>query len=264
MHRKLLHVLGVMITWRYHRRPRKPPATTVRNYWPLIAGALLSAGVVAVTAFSASYQHQYELYIRYGQSHWVAGMLPLTVEGLIASTTLALWCAAQLRKQAREMWPAYLVLAAAIGQTALMNLAADDRFSWAWIGPEISVWPAVAFVAAYEMSVWIYRNRPERQVTVNEGVDQEQEPSAAEKLQVKVLEDLAELLPPTPAEPPVMTGLLQHLNGSAPEPAELIHTCNGGAGPKGGRKTPGCPRCDALLAGTVAPKGNRKGSLWAG
>lgn len=27
------------------------------------------------------------------------------------------------------------------------------------------------------------------------------------------------------------------------------HTCNNGAGPVFGRKTSGCPRCDALLAG---------------
>ena len=27
------------------------------------------------------------------------------------------------------------------------------------------------------------------------------------------------------------------------------HTCNDGSGPAFGRKTPGCPRCDELLAG---------------
>lgn len=33
---------------------------------------------------------------------------------------------------------------------------------------------------------------------------------------------------------------------------ELKHTCNGGAGPHFGRKTPGCGRCDELLAGAPA------------
>lgn len=30
------------------------------------------------------------------------------------------------------------------------------------------------------------------------------------------------------------------------------HTCNGGRGPFFGRKMPGCPRCDELLAGAPA------------
>lgn len=37
----------------------------------------------------------------------------------------------------------------------------------------------------------------------------------------------------------------------------LRHTCNGGAGPHWGRRTPGCPRCDDLEAG--APP-----TAWAG
>lgn len=32
------------------------------------------------------------------------------------------------------------------------------------------------------------------------------------------------------------------------------HTCNHGNGPVFGRKTPGCPRCDQLLAGFPAVK----------
>lgn len=30
------------------------------------------------------------------------------------------------------------------------------------------------------------------------------------------------------------------------------HTCNNGRNPVFGRKTPGCPRCDELLAGAAA------------
>ena len=117
--------------------------------------ALFAAAQVAVVAFSGSWQHQYELSVHLGQAHWVAGMQPLSVEGLIVSGTLVIWYAA------RYGWPrplgAYLVLAAAVAQTVLMNLGADYR--WPWLGPEISVWPAVAFVAAYEMAVWLVRKR---------------------------------------------------------------------------------------------------------
>jgi hypothetical protein len=35
----------------------------------------------------------------------------------------------------------------------------------------------------------------------------------------------------------------------SPTEAPTRHTCNDGRGPFFGRKTPGCPRCDELLAG---------------
>jgi nitrate reductase NapE component len=120
-----------------------------------IVVALFTVAQVAVVAFSGSWQHQYELSIQLGQAHWVAGMQPLSVEGLIASATLVIWYAA--RYKCGIPLGAYLVLAAGVGQTVLMNLGADYR--WPWLGPEISVWPAVAFVAAYEMAVWLVRKR---------------------------------------------------------------------------------------------------------
>lgn len=42
--------------------------------------------------------------------------------------------------------------------------------------------------------------------------------------------------------------------------ADARHTCNGGAGPHWGRRTRGCPRCDALEAGAepVAWAGSRR------
>jgi len=253
MHRTLRPVFGAIIT-RRNRRPSRSVTIPDRSERWLIGLALIAAGIVAGTALSGSYQHQYELLIREGQQHWVAGMQPLSVEGLIACSTLLLWFAGLLRRKAREVWPAYLVLAAGLGQAALMNLASDHHYRWGWIGPEIAIWPAVAFFAGYEMAVWMVRNRPEPapepEVTVNEG-------------------QTAPDLPPTPAEPPepeeeplvtvprlILPEYKPMVNGVAR--AEPEHTCNDGKGPRGGKKTPGCPRCDALLSGTIAPKGGRR------
>jgi len=133
-----------------NERERRTPDGTA-----FIVVALFTVAQVAVVAFSGSWQHQYELSIQLGQAHWVAGMQPLSVEGLIASATLVIWYAA--RYGCGIPLGAYLVLAAGVGQTVLMNLGADYR--WPWLGPEISVWPAVAFVAAYEMAVWLVRKR---------------------------------------------------------------------------------------------------------
>ena len=136
---------------------RTPAAAPEPGGTAFIVVALFAVAQVAVVAFSGSYQHQYELDIRYGQAHWVAGMQPLSVEGLVAGATLVIWYAA------RYGWPrpagAYLVLLVAVAQSAVMNLAADHRYAWPWLGPEISIWPAVAFVAAYEMAVWLVRKR---------------------------------------------------------------------------------------------------------
>lgn len=38
-------------------------------------------------------------------------------------------------------------------------------------------------------------------------------------------------------------------------PNATKHTCNDGEGPRFGRKTAGCPRCDELLAGAAPRKG---------
>ena len=140
---------------RWHRTAPDKTGHRRRDGTAFIVVALFAVAQVAVVAFSGSWQHQYELSIHLGQAHWVAGMQPLSVEGLIASATLVIWYAA--RHECGVPLGAYLVLAAGVGQTVLMNLGADYR--WPWLGPEISVWPAVAFVAAYEMAVWLVRKR---------------------------------------------------------------------------------------------------------
>ena len=228
---------------------------------------------MAVVGFSGSYQHQYELNIRYDQAHWVAGMQPLSVEGLIAVSTLLMWFAALVEVKRRYILPAYLVLLAGIAQAALMNVASDHRYAWPWLGPEIAIWPAVAFFASYEMAVWMIRHRPEPApepgVTVNEGRTRGRpgpdEPIVPPGEPLRPIEqpDPPPTPEPEPEEEPLVTvprlilpEYKPMVNGVAR--AEPEHTCNDGKGPRGGKKTPGCPRCDALLSGTIAPKGGRR------
>lgn len=142
----------------------------------LIGAALSCAIIVAIVGATGSYQHQYELDIRVGQTHWVAGMQPVSVEGLIAAATLMLWFSAIIKKRRRDVWPAYVVLAIGIGQAALMNVGADRHYNWPWLGPEVSIWPAFAFFAAYELAIWMVRNRPQSPQTE----DDEPEPEIPE------------------------------------------------------------------------------------
>jgi hypothetical protein len=142
------------------RPARTAPTGPQRGDKAFTAVSLAVGALVAVIAFSASYQHQYELDIFYRQTHWVAALLPLSVDGLIAAAGLVIWYAA------RHGYPrplrAYLALVAGVSATAVTNLAADHHYDWPWLGPAISVWPAAAFVAAYEMTVWLVRKNQER------------------------------------------------------------------------------------------------------
>jgi Protein of unknown function (DUF2637) len=145
--------------WLTARLPRRRPTAVTRRAGDgaFTVVTMSVVAFVALIAASASYQHQYELAIRHGQTHWVAGLLPFSVDGMIVSATLVLWYAA--RHGYPRPWGAWLVLMAGVAATAIANLAADARYGWAWLGPAISVWPAVAFVAAYEMAVWLVRKR---------------------------------------------------------------------------------------------------------
>ncbi len=147
------------MTWLTARLPRRRPQAVTRRAGDgaFTAVTMAVVALVALIAASASYQHQYELAIRHGQTHWVAGLLPFSVDGMIVSATMVLWYAA--RHGYPRPWGAWLVLMTGVAATAIANLAADARYGWPWLGPAISVWPAVAFVAAYEMAVWLVRKR---------------------------------------------------------------------------------------------------------
>jgi Protein of unknown function (DUF2637) len=137
---------------------RKPPVPE-QGGGAFIGITLAAVAFVGVNAALASYQHQYELAIFYRQTHWVAGMMPLSVDGLIIAAGLAIWYAA--RYGYPRPFRAYAALCAGVAVTVIANLAADHHYDWPWLGPGISAWPAVAFVAAYEMAVWLVRKRQE-------------------------------------------------------------------------------------------------------
>jgi uncharacterized protein DUF2637 len=120
----------------------------------LVAAAMMVVGIVGQ---AGSWQHQYELYLRYGQAKWVAALYPLSVEGLIAAAGLVIWFASSRQLKA-SAWMAWAALCGAVGYTTLVNLASSHRWEWWWLGPVISVWPAVAFLAACEMVAWLARH----------------------------------------------------------------------------------------------------------
>jgi Protein of unknown function (DUF2637) len=151
------------------RNPAGPVPAIVKGDGAFTAATFTATAFVAVIAFSASYQHQYELSIRYGQTHWVAGMNPLSVDCLIVAAGLVIWYAARHRYP--RPWGAWGVLVIGVAATVIANLAADHRYDWPWLGPGISAWPAFAFVASYEMAVWLVRKRQTARQAADENGD---------------------------------------------------------------------------------------------
>lgn len=116
--------------------------------------------VVAVAGFAAivSYSHIYDLGREHGQAGTAARLLPLSVDGLILAASLVLLHEARNGRKAPAR--AWLMLGLGIGATVAANVAYGVRFGG--LGAVISAWPAVAFVGAVEMVMWMIRkSRPE-------------------------------------------------------------------------------------------------------
>lgn len=132
-------------------RRRRPDGDTVIRW-------LAAAVVLAVAAFAAivSYSHIFELGRHHGQDGAAARLLPLSVDGLIASASLVMLYAARNRITLRRMsWPR-VMLWLGIGATVAANVLYGLPFGW--LAAVVSAWPAVAFVGSVEMAVRFARD----------------------------------------------------------------------------------------------------------
>lgn len=118
-------------------------------------GAALS--VCAVTAIAAviSYAHAYELVAEHGESGVAARVLPLTVDGLIATCSLVLLdCARRHRPAPRHAWA---LLAAGVAATLGANIAHGAGHGV--IGALVAGWPALVAVGSFELLTRLLRSR---------------------------------------------------------------------------------------------------------
>jgi Protein of unknown function (DUF2637) len=116
---------------------------------------LTSSAVLAVAGFAAviSYEHIYGLSRLHGQTLLSARLMPLSVDGLIAAASLVALYAARNAQgiPALARW----CLGLGISATVAANAASGIR--WGWLGALISAWPAVAFIGAAELALWLAR-----------------------------------------------------------------------------------------------------------
>lgn len=114
--------------------------------WALVA-VLLVAGVAAV----ASYAHQQELALAHGED-WRSYLLPLSVDGMLLATTLAI--VDRRRRREPAGWVPWFGLALGIVASLAANIAAARPDL---VSQLIAAWPPLALAIAIETLVVVLR-----------------------------------------------------------------------------------------------------------
>jgi hypothetical protein len=120
------------------------------RYRPLTAAAVL---LVAAIAAVVSYMHVATLALVYGQPPLAAYLLPLSIDGLVATSSLVLLRSARAGVSAPRLARAGLVLAV----VAILAASVSSGAAHGWPGALLARWPAVAFVISAETAIAMCR-----------------------------------------------------------------------------------------------------------
>ncbi|GAA1749039.1 DUF2637 domain-containing protein [Streptomonospora arabica] len=110
--------------------------------WTTIAAVFLLAGIAAVV----SYSHMYELAQRHGEPAWRAALFPLSVDGMIVASSMALLADARHGRRG-GLLPWTLLILGSVASLAA-NIAVADPTLWSRV---IHAWPSFALMGAYEL-----------------------------------------------------------------------------------------------------------------
>jgi len=122
------------------------------RYRRLTAAAVL---LVARIAAVVSYMHVATLALHYGQPPLAAYLLPLSIDGMVATSSLVLLRSA--RAGVSAPWLARTGLVLAVLATLAANVASGLPHGWP--GALLAGWPAVAFVISAETAIAMSRRR---------------------------------------------------------------------------------------------------------
>jgi Protein of unknown function (DUF2637)/Winged helix-turn-helix DNA-binding len=122
------------------------------RYRTLTAMAVL---LVAGIAATVSYMHVATLALAYGQPPLAAYLLPLSIDGMVATSSLVLLRSA--RAAVSAPWLARTGLVLAVLATLAANVASGLPHGWP--GALLAGWPAVAFVVSAETVISMSRRR---------------------------------------------------------------------------------------------------------
>jgi hypothetical protein len=121
-----------------------------------VIGWSTTGAVVGVAAVAAivSYEHANALVRAHGESGWAAHLIPLTVDGLIYASSMAMLDSARHGVQAPVL--ARCLLTLGIAATLAANVA--HGLGHGWVSAAVGAWPAVALVGSYELLMVIIRD----------------------------------------------------------------------------------------------------------
>jgi len=116
-----------------------------------------------VIAAVVSYDHASALVRAHGESGWTGRLVPLTVDGLIYASSMAMLDSA--RRGVRVPGLARWLLGAGVVATLAANVA--HGLGHGLTGAAVAAWPAVALVGSYELLMVIIRGAQTPAATVS-------------------------------------------------------------------------------------------------
>jgi hypothetical protein len=148
----------------------------------------LTVVTVAMVAAIISYEHAYELVRLHGESGPTARLVPLTVDGLIYSSSMVLLHCARhgVAVPALARW----LLGLGIAATLAANVA--HGLGHGAVGALVAAWPAVALVGSYELLMMIIRSAPNASASVPETEHAPSHVPGLDPLQVRASEAFAD------------------------------------------------------------------------
>jgi hypothetical protein len=110
--------------------------------WTTTVSVVVLAGIAAII----SYRHMFALVHRYGETSWTAALLPVSVDGMIAASSMSLLASSRLGQRSGVLPWALLVIGSAASLSANVAVAEPSA-----VGRLIAAWPSAALIGSYEL-----------------------------------------------------------------------------------------------------------------
>jgi len=127
-----------------------------RDYYRVLTATAVL--IVAGIAATVSFLHISGLALKYGQPPAAAYLMPLSVDGLVATSSLAMLRSARTGVTSGSLARAGLVL----GVLATIGANVTSGLTHGPVGAVIAGWPAVAFIVSAEIAIGMSRRKASR------------------------------------------------------------------------------------------------------
>jgi hypothetical protein len=110
--------------------------------WTTTLSVVVLAGIAAII----SYRHMFLLVHRYGETSWTAVLLPVSVDGMIAASSMSLLASSRQRERSGVLPWVLLIAGSAASLAANVAVAKPSA-----VGRLIAAWPSAALIGSYEL-----------------------------------------------------------------------------------------------------------------